>query len=151
MSSETHVKPECAGGAEPRPRDQGLPTSMHLEAPVPVAMLLRQNACTESARAEVTARATRLGFTPTATGRVSMSFRIEPETLQRTFGVGAVPALPTAPSSTDFGSPAGYAATELTVPLPLQPYVALITVSSAAIRLQSPEASHFAPSLEGVD
>lgn len=109
---------------------------MDTEATVAVAMLLRRNACTEEARAEVRARAKQLGFTATTAGRASLSFRISPQTLERVFGVEVVRVVPTGPSSTDFGSPAGYAAAELAVPPPLQPYVELITVSSPAIRLE---------------
>ena len=100
-------------------------------------MLLREEARNEEGRAEVEALASSLGFTATTVGSASLSFRIEPAALHQVFGVEAVPIGPVDGRSTDYGSPAGYAATELSVPSALRPFVELITVSSPALRLDA--------------
>ena len=94
-----------------------------------VAMTLKSSARKPAAIAEIQKIAQSLGFLASATGRASISFRIDPEAFERVFGVSAQPVPPRPANERDFGAPGGDVVdAELTVPQELRPYVETIGV-----------------------
>lgn len=97
--------------------------------PINVAMTLKSSARVPVVIAEIQEIAQKLGFQTTTTGRASISFRTDPETFQRVFGVSARLISPQPSRDGDFGAQGGYLVdTDLKIPEELQQYVETIGV-----------------------
>ncbi len=100
-----------------------------MKHPINVAMTLKSSAQVPAVIAEIEKIAQKLGFQTTTTGRASISFRTDPETFQRVFGVAARPVSPQPAGDDDFGAQGGYVVdTDLNIPEELQQYVETIGV-----------------------
>jgi hypothetical protein len=76
-----------------------------------------------------------IGLNITAAGAASVSAETGPADFERIFGTRVEEIAPRPPGQQDFGSPGGYAAGDLPVPEPLQPYVETISVAPPYTRM----------------
>jgi hypothetical protein len=104
---------------------------------VNIAILLHKSWRTPEGVARVQEIASKLGFTLTTSGRVSLSARLPVDTFKQIFKVTPTRLNATPPGDYDFGSPGGYTTDmELPIPSELTNYVQSISVVPPARRLR---------------
>jgi hypothetical protein len=106
-----------------------------MDTKISVTLMLKSSSRTPEAAARVQEMAAGLGLELTTAGKSSLSFRADPETFTRLFGVTATPVEPRPPGERDFGAPGGHIVEEeLKVPDELAEFVESVSVLPPATR-----------------
>ncbi len=101
---------------------------------IPISLTLRSEARTLEGVAQVEQAASALGMKPIAAGRSTVSCRVSFEKFAELFGRPALLAVSLPPGSADQGTPGGYMAVDLSVPVELEKWVESLSVTPPATR-----------------
>lgn len=109
-----------------------------MDAPVHIAILLRESCRNPQGRARAEAALSQLGVRVTHSGPVSISGKVSKEDCRRLFGTMPTEVPPQPPGELDFGAPGGYECQEeLKVPQELAEFAESVSVVPPARRLWS--------------
>ncbi len=108
-----------------------------MSATLNISILLRKKWRTPEGLARVKEIADSLEIRPSASGRASISGKMQLESFVKLFHVSPIPVEPKSRGGGDFGSPGGYTVeSDIEIPTQLKEYVEVISLVSPAVRLR---------------